>query len=61
MGQSHFNYLEQVKPEYAKYIRGTKFDPFYDDSVLTEFFKLISTVWEDNETKENEDTSTKAA
>jgi hypothetical protein len=61
MGQSHFNYLDQVKPEFAKYIRGTKFDPFFDDNRISEFFKLILTVWDENENKENEDSPTETA
>jgi hypothetical protein len=57
LGQGHFNYLDTIKPEISKYIRGSKFDPFYDDAVLPAFFELLLTVWDTNENQEDPDPS----
>lgn len=40
-GQKAFNELYRTNPEIADKIRGTKFDPFYIDQRLPEFYKEV--------------------
>ena len=41
-GQAYFNYLYQLHPDVADEIRGTEFDPFYNDSRIEKFLNKIS-------------------
>ena len=41
LGQQLFNNLYDINPELANNIRGTKYDPFYNDDVIPEFLKYI--------------------
>lgn len=38
-GQSAFNTLHEVRPELAKQIVGTDFDPFYIEDIARDLFK----------------------
>jgi len=40
-GQSYFNNLCEISPETAEEIRGTSVDPFYNDTIIGEFFQAI--------------------
>lgn len=40
-GQSMYNNLFDINPKLAENIRNTENDPFYQDSVLPNFFKAI--------------------
>lgn len=37
VGQTMFNLLQEMNPELADAIRGTPFDPFYDDGKIALF------------------------
>jgi hypothetical protein len=41
-GQCLFNTLYQLYPELADSLRGTEFDPFYNDKIIDKFLKYIS-------------------
>ena len=41
-GQAYFNYLYQLHPDVADEIRGTEYDPFYNDSRIEKFLNKIS-------------------
>ena len=41
-GQLAFNILHEMHPEVANYVRGTPVDPFYQDSLLEDFFRAIT-------------------
>lgn len=45
-GQHWFNTLYRVRPDIANQIRGTRFDPFYRDTVSTETSELCSQLWD---------------
>jgi hypothetical protein len=40
-GQTYFNTLYDMDPECADMIRGTRFDPFYDDSRIPAFMEEV--------------------
>ena len=40
-GQVAFNELFRTDPEIANLIRGTEFDPFYDDEKLEAFYEKV--------------------
>jgi hypothetical protein len=42
IGQTFFNCLYMISPDVANEIRGTKNDPFNNDSKLANFFECIS-------------------
>lgn len=57
LGQWAFNTLHEVKPVLANEIRGTKFDPFYQDSRIGDFLVEVAEKWsapvfEDQPTRE---------
>lgn len=41
LGQSVWNVFEEMHPDKANLIRGTEFDPFYDDNKLDSFYKKL--------------------
>jgi hypothetical protein len=43
-GQKAFNDLYESDPEIANMIRGTIFDPFYQDNRLPDFYKKIEEI-----------------
>ena len=43
MGQSYFNVLFMYWPDAANAIRGTHFDPFYDDGIIDKFLDHLYT------------------
>ena len=42
-GQGFFNALCKISPEIAEQVRGTNFDPFYDNAKIGLFFRQILT------------------
>lgn len=44
-GQAAFNMLTQVNDALAEKVRGTSYDPFYDDSRLADFYGFLSQNW----------------
>lgn len=40
-GQALFNALAATAPDLADKIRGTEFDPFYDDAVIDKFWERL--------------------
>jgi hypothetical protein len=44
-GQAYFNYLIRVDELTAEVIRGTAFDPFYDDEKVSSFLIRISGIF----------------
>ena len=40
------NYLHAVRPELSNLVRGTEFDPFYDDTKFAAFCLRLSQEWE---------------
>lgn len=47
-GQSAFNLLCRVRPDLADLIRGSDFDPFYQDGNLPEFYGYLCRHWDDD-------------
>jgi len=43
-GQKAFNELYAVSPEIANQIRGSKYDPFYDDTRLQAFYLEVDRI-----------------
>lgn len=41
-GQAYFNALEELLPDFANEIRGTKLDPFYHDDRIDAFREWLS-------------------
>lgn len=44
-GQTYFNVLTTSRSHIAEEIRGTMFDPFYDNSVIPEFLAMVFARW----------------
>lgn len=44
VGQKAFNDFAEKYPDLAEKIRGTEFDPFYDDSKLESFYLRVNTL-----------------
>lgn len=44
-GQWAFNYLVTARPDIAERIRGTEFDPFYDDARIERFWSEVERLW----------------
>lgn len=44
-GQFWFNLLSSYRPDLARQIRATQFDPFYDDSRLQSFVTYVQDHW----------------
>lgn len=45
-GQTAFNILVQVRPDIAEMVRGSLYDPFYQDSRLAGFYDFVLRHWE---------------
>lgn len=45
-GQATFNLLVRVRPDLAEMVRGSDFDPFYDDARLPLFYDFVARHWE---------------
>ena len=45
IGQVYFNVLHDMRPDIAEEIRGTQYDPFYDDTRLIKFFSKVIDIW----------------
>lgn len=49
-GQFYFNSLYQVHSRIADQLRGTPFDPFYNDARIMQFLNIVEALWyEENE------------
>ena len=44
-GQHAFNLLAVLRPGIANVLRGSRYDPFYRDSVLPEFWAEVEELW----------------
>jgi hypothetical protein len=44
-GQTYFNVLYSINPEIANKIRGTKYDPFHDDTRLILFREKVDELY----------------
>lgn len=40
-GQTYFNVLYDLDPDLANEVRGTEFDPFYNDSICPDFARWL--------------------
>lgn len=45
-GQAAFNTLYAVHPQLAEAVHFTDIDPFYNDSVLPDFYEWVNDHWE---------------
>lgn len=45
-GQAYFNVLHVHRPDLADWVRGTHFDPFYNNGHLDAFLTFINDNWE---------------
>jgi hypothetical protein len=45
VGQCAFNLLVKVRPDIAELLRGSDFDPFNDDSRLSDFYDFVMRYW----------------
>ena len=54
-GQLAFNVLHQERPDLSEEIRTSCLDPYYDDTRLPAFLKLVGELWDiDNTRKDNQ-------
>ena len=45
VGQGAFNLLVQIRPDIAEMVRGSDYDPFYDNSRLPLFYDFVMRNW----------------
>jgi hypothetical protein len=46
-GQFYFNVLWDVKPRLSNRVRGTLFDPFFNDEKIPDFLTFVGRHWDD--------------
>lgn len=44
-GQAFFNYLYQVRPDIADFLRGTSIDPFHKKYVTIDVWRFVHSQW----------------
>lgn len=44
LGQCFFNILYSKKPKYANLIKGTEYDPFYNDDVIPDCITYLQSI-----------------
>lgn len=49
VGQGAFNLLCRLRPDLAELVRGSDFDPFYQDRNLAAFYSYLARHWNDGE------------
>ena len=45
VGQTVFNLLSVVRPDIAEMVRGSDYDPFYNDAKLALFYDFVMRHW----------------
>lgn len=46
-GQRALNFLTIIRPDIADLLRGSDFDPFYDDARLPDFYDFVCRHWDE--------------